>query len=46
MQLVADRGRGKGVVIAEGAGHFIQRDTPEVVAREIVELIEKVEGRK
>lgn len=34
--------RTKGVVIANGAGHFIQRDNPGCVAEEVRELIEKV----
>ena len=29
-------------MIAKGAGHFIQRDNPQCVANEIIELIEKV----
>lgn len=39
---LGDPERAKGVVIAKGAGHFIQRDNPQHVAHEIVDLIEKV----
>ncbi|KPI37648.1 uncharacterized protein AB675_3992 [Cyphellophora attinorum] len=46
MELVAHKERVKGVIIAEGAGHFVQRDTPEVVARQVVDLIQRVEGGK
>lgn len=41
---VGGDGRVKGLVIAEGAGHFVQRDTPGVVVGEVVELVEKVVG--
>ncbi|KAL4993646.1 alpha/beta-hydrolase [Aspergillus recurvatus] len=36
--------RAKGPVIAEGAGHFIQKDRPDVVVREIVEVLGRVYG--
>ena len=41
---LGDPDRTKGVVIAKGAGHFIQRDNPTFVAEEVRELIEKVLG--
>ncbi len=34
--------RTKSLVVAKGAGHFIQRDNPRCVADEIVDLIQKV----
>ena len=34
--------RVKGVVIAEGAGHFVQRDNPRMVAQEIKEVVYKM----
>jgi pimeloyl-ACP methyl ester carboxylesterase len=33
------RGVGKGPIIAEGAGHMIHIDAPDIVARELLELI-------
>jgi pimeloyl-ACP methyl ester carboxylesterase len=39
------RGNAKGEpVIAEGCGHFIQRDSPGFVADEIVRLLDRVCG--
>ena len=32
----------KGPVMAKGCGHFIQKDDPEVVAKETLELVDKV----
>jgi len=29
-------------VIAKGCGHFIQKDDPSFVAKEVTELIEKI----
>lgn len=39
---LGEKGRTRGVVIATGAGHFIQRDNPQCVVDEIVKLIGKV----
>lgn len=41
---LSEEGKVRGVVIAEGAGHFIQRDNPTCVAEEIVGLVRKVVG--
>ncbi|ETN42906.1 uncharacterized protein HMPREF1541_02064 [Cyphellophora europaea CBS 101466] len=42
---LVEEGRAKGVVIAKGAGHFVQRDNPTCVAEEIVDLVNKVIGK-
>ena len=39
---LTDERRVRGVVIAEGAGHFVQRDRPGLVAQEIKELVDKL----
>ncbi|KAL6230453.1 hypothetical protein BDW75DRAFT_234380 [Aspergillus navahoensis] len=36
--------RAKGPVIAEGAGHFVQKDRPDMVVKEIVEILGRVYG--
>jgi pimeloyl-ACP methyl ester carboxylesterase len=39
-------GKGKGPVEVRGCGHLIHKDGPGEVAREVVDLLEKVEGVK
>ncbi|RDW92937.1 alpha/beta fold hydrolase [Aspergillus mulundensis] len=39
---ITDGGRAKGPVIARGAGHFIQKDRPDLVVGEIVEILGRV----
>ncbi|KAL4959787.1 alpha/beta fold hydrolase [Aspergillus stella-maris] len=39
---LTEEGRGKGPVIAEGAGHFVQRDRPDFVVGELIEILGKV----
>ena len=39
---ITDREKSKGPVVAKGCGHFIQRDDPDFVVRETLELVEKV----
>jgi pimeloyl-ACP methyl ester carboxylesterase len=40
-------GVGKGPVVARGAGHMIHMDAPELVAREVLELVQGVgEGKR
>lgn len=39
---LTDRERSKGPLQAPGAGHFIQRDNPELVSNEIRDILEKV----
>ncbi|KAK8130982.1 alpha/beta-hydrolase [Apiospora sp. TS-2023a] len=41
---LTDPDRAKGPVIAPKAGHFIQKDNPQFAAKELQELIEKVEA--
>ncbi|KAI1261206.1 Alpha/Beta hydrolase protein [Xylariaceae sp. FL1019] len=43
---LTDPERAKGPLVAPGAGHVIQRDNPEFVARELVELVGKVESER
>ncbi|KAL3440641.1 alpha/beta-hydrolase [Aspergillus insuetus] len=42
VKITGEEGRGKGPVIAEGAGHFIQKDRPDLVAGEVLEVLRKV----
>ena len=39
---LSDAERTRGVVIAPGCGHFIQKDNPAFVAEELGELLKKV----
>ena len=39
-----DPGRAKGPIEAVGAGHFIQKDRPDLVVDELKEMIGKVEA--
>ncbi|KAH7369929.1 Alpha/Beta hydrolase protein [Rhexocercosporidium sp. MPI-PUGE-AT-0058] len=39
---ITDEGKCKGVVIAKGCGHFIQKDSPEFVAQEISDMIKEL----
>ncbi|KAL4978999.1 Alpha/beta hydrolase fold-1 [Aspergillus desertorum] len=39
---ITDQERAKGPVIAEGAGHFVQRDRPDLVVQEIAEILGKI----
>lgn len=41
---LTDPDRAKGPVIAPKAGHFVQKDNPQFVAKELQDLIEKVEA--
>ncbi|KAL2849303.1 alpha/beta-hydrolase [Aspergillus pseudodeflectus] len=42
VKITREEGRGKGPVIAEGAGHFIQKDRADLVAGEVLEVLGKV----
>ncbi len=44
VRLAGGDGRGEGPIIAEGCGHFIQKDDPALVARLLQALLEKVKG--
>ena len=39
---ITDREKSKGPIFAKGCGHFIQRDDPDFVVRETLELVDKV----
>ncbi|KAF6239868.1 hypothetical protein HO173_002415 [Letharia columbiana] len=39
---VTDREKSKGPIVAKGCGHFIQRDDPDFVIRETLDLVDKV----
>ncbi|KAL4904311.1 hypothetical protein BDW74DRAFT_154601 [Aspergillus multicolor] len=39
---ITDSDRAKGPVIAEGAGHFVQKDCPDFVVGEVVEILGRV----
>ena len=39
---ITDREKSKGPMIAKGCGHFIQRDDPDLVINETLELVDKV----
>jgi pimeloyl-ACP methyl ester carboxylesterase len=43
LALLTRKERVKGPVIAKGCGHFIQRDDADFVAREICELLLRLE---
>jgi len=36
-------GRGKGPIQAERAGHFVQKDRPDLVATELKEILDRIE---
>lgn len=38
--------KSKGPIIAEGCGHFVQRDDPKFVAKEICEMLQKLNGQE
>ncbi|PVH75999.1 hypothetical protein DL98DRAFT_562158 [Cadophora sp. DSE1049] len=40
---ITDEGKSKGVVIARGCGHFIQKDDPEFVAKQISSMVKELE---
>ncbi|KAL4953270.1 alpha/beta-hydrolase [Aspergillus filifer] len=40
---ITEEGRGKGPLIAQGAGHFVQRDRPDFVVQELCEILGKIE---
>lgn len=42
---MTDAGRAKGPLIAPKAGHFIQKDNPEFVSEQVLDLLRKVEGQ-
>lgn len=42
---LSDVDKTTGVVIAPGAGHFIQRDNPQFIATQLATLLEKVQGK-
>lgn len=44
MMGVTEAERGRGPLVAVGAGHFVQRDVPEFVARVVGEQVEAVEA--
>jgi hypothetical protein len=39
---ITDTGKCPGVIIAEGCGHFIQKDNPKFVASEVGSMIGKL----
>lgn len=39
---ITDREKSKGPIFAKGCGHFIQRDDPDFVIRETLDLVDKV----
>ena len=39
---LTDREKSKGPIFAKGCGHFIQRDDPDFVVRETLDLVDKV----
>jgi hypothetical protein len=39
---ITDEDKCDGVVIAKGCGHFIQKDDPRIVAKEVQSMIEKL----
>ncbi|KAL4794967.1 alpha/beta-hydrolase [Aspergillus venezuelensis] len=41
---ITEGGRGKGPLIAKGAGHFVQRDRPDFVVGEVREILKKLEA--
>ena len=41
---ITDHERSKGPVEAKGCGHFVQRDDPDFVVRELSELLDRVIG--
>ncbi|KAI0111070.1 Alpha/beta hydrolase fold-1 [Nemania sp. FL0031] len=44
LRLLTDPDRAKGPIIAPRSGHFIQKDNPEFVAKQLEELINNVES--
>ncbi|KEQ72821.1 hypothetical protein M436DRAFT_72996 [Aureobasidium namibiae CBS 147.97] len=46
LSLLTSAERSKGPIVAKGCGHFIQRDDPQFVAREICEMLQKLEGKE
>jgi hypothetical protein len=40
---ITDKGKCPGVIIAQGCGHFIQKDNPKFVASEVGSMIWKLE---
>ena len=45
LALVGEDKRKKGVVIAKGAGHFVQKDNPMCVADEVMDLIRSLSAK-
>jgi pimeloyl-ACP methyl ester carboxylesterase len=43
---LTDLERAKGPLIAPNSGHFIQKDNPQFVAEQLLELIKKVESSR
>ncbi len=39
---ITDREKSKGPILAKGCGHFIQRDDPDFVIKETLDLVDKV----
>lgn len=39
---ITDREKSKGPIVAKGCGHFIQRDDPDFVIKETLDLVDKV----
>ncbi|CAF9916293.1 MAG: hypothetical protein ALECFALPRED_010585 [Alectoria fallacina] len=39
---ITDREKSKGTIFAKGCGHFIQRDDPDFVIKETLDLVDKV----
>ena len=46
LALLTSADKSKGSIVAKGCGHFIQRDDPQFVAREICEMLERLEGKE
>ena len=41
---LTDPERAKGPVIAPGCGHFIQRDNPDFVVQQVLQLLKDIQG--
>lgn len=42
LALLTSADKSKGPVVAEGCGHFVQRDDPKFVANEIFEMLKRL----
>ena len=46
LALLTSTDKSKGPIIAEGCGHFVQRDNPQFVAKEICKMLQILEGKE